>query len=90
MSGKPYPEGVAKVIELLDVIETLGAEMESLRRSAKRLEVVIDQRTTLIAEYGQLMRNMDVDSSGNYGFAGRAGWFLSEMRRQLAAKAVTP
>jgi len=85
MSGKPYPEGVAEAIKLLDLIMKLDAEQVDLQHRidshTSRLKNVIDDRAGTWREYQKLMQSIDV-VQGNTGFDQRALWFLAEMRRQ--------
>ena len=83
MSSKPYPGGVAEVVKLLSEVDALDAEAKRLRPAAQRLKEVEAQSETLRRRLPELLRSMDVESPGNFGWEGRMGWFLAEMRRQL-------
>jgi hypothetical protein len=83
MSSKPYPGGVAEVVKLLTEVDALDAEAATLRPHARRLSEVESQAETLRRRLPELLRSMDVESPGNYGWERRMGWFLAEMRRQL-------
>lgn len=85
MSTNPHPEGVADVVAMLRDIELLEVEVAELRPKAKRLveaEKQIAEERTKLAER---LRAMDLESPGNYGWEGRMGWFVAEMRRQIIA-----
>lgn len=87
MGGKPYPDGVKKVIELLDRVAAAECELPEvlslIERSKVRAEDLRTERAVAWDEYRKLMRDMDVSSEGNHGFEARAGWFLTEIRRQI-------
>ena len=83
MSGKPYPEGVKRAVQLID-------EIEELRRTINHLEPLVAELHTAHEKFAQaskalqkLLADMDLESKGNYGFEARMGWFLFEMRRQM-------
>ena len=86
MSGLPYPEGVSKVIELLDSVAKCDTEIKRIQGEVSKLEDLQGQRRSLWKEYVKLMDDMDVDTPGNFGFENRAAWFLMEMRRQIKRK----
>lgn len=83
MNDRPYPEGVTKIIELLDQIETVDTELVEIDRLIGKAEKLQDDRRVLWTAYEKLMGEMDLQSTGNYGFIGRVTWFLSEMKRQV-------
>lgn len=93
MGGKPYPAGVARVVELLDTVATCDEEIGVLRdrisTDTEKLKSLSERRFRAWDEYRKLMKDMDVSSEGHFGFEGRAGWFLAEMRRQLRAAATS-
>lgn len=82
LSGKPYPEGVARAVELLDKIATLNAEIAGLQAAVERLKAAKDEHALWAGELRKLLEDMDLTSEGNYGYIGRLSWFLAEMRRQ--------
>lgn len=85
MSRLPHKEGVAEVVALLDKVATLEAEAEELRPKAERLCAVDAELRGLRQRLPDLLRSMDVESPGNFGWERRMGWFLAEMRRQIIA-----
>jgi hypothetical protein len=87
MSGKPYPEGVSKIIEALEKLEGLQLRITELTPLVAELEEATARRQALSIELAALLASMDLESQGNFGFGGRMGWFVAEMRKQLLAKA---
>jgi len=92
--GLPNHEGVATVLALLDKEAQLLAEIERLREAVEplrqmeaRLKAAGEELLQQTREIGRLLDTMDVSSFGNFGFDGRMGWFLREMRRVIVAKA---
>lgn len=85
MSGKPYLEGVTKIIESLRRCDELAAEIVEMESTTARLASARAAYNRLSEEIRILLDSMDLQAQGNYGFGGRMGWFLAEMRRQLAA-----
>lgn len=88
MSSLPHPEGVAEVVKLLSEVDALDAEAERLRPMAARLKEVQEQSEQLHRRLPELLRSMDVEEPGNFGWERRMGWFLAEMRRQLIDRAL--
>ena len=90
MSGKPNPEGVKRVIDLLDSVAKLDDEIAELSARVdsdqRRINLLSGNRAEAWKEHCDLMRQMDVSAEGNTGFEKRAAWFLAEMRRQLKAE----
>ncbi len=86
MSSKPYPDGVREVIALLAEIESLAAEATQLRPQVARLKEVEEQAQIAGRKLQPLLRSMDVEAPGNWGWERRMAWFLAEMRRQLLAQ----
>lgn len=90
MSGKPSSGGVSEVIRLLGQLqeadETLAKQIPAREALAATITVAEAKRREDNRTLEALLREMDVDSSGNYGWAGRMGWFLGEFRRQLSEK----
>jgi len=85
LSGKPYPEGVTEIVAAL-------ARCEELRETIDKLEPMVEKLKDARAEYQELSEKiskkldaMDLQAQGNFGFGGRMGWFLAEMRRQIVA-----
>jgi DNA repair ATPase RecN len=87
MSGKPYPEGVTQVIRHLERIEQLNDRISELAPLVVELKNARAEIEAVSEELGSMLSKMDVESQGNYGFEGRMGWFLSEMRRQILSSA---
>jgi hypothetical protein len=83
MSRLPHPDGVAEVVSLLAEVDALESEADQLRPKAQRLQEVEAQAESLRRRLPELLRSMDLESPGNFGWERRMGWFLAEMRRQL-------
>jgi hypothetical protein len=86
MSGKPYPEGVSKIIEALEELEKVNKHITYLTPLVDELKGAKARRNDLSVEVANLLSSMDLESQGNFGFGGRMGWFVEEMRLQLLAK----
>lgn len=82
MSSKPSTIGVMRTITMLDELAKLEREIEELTPKAKRLEKAREELTRIDRELGEHLRSMDVESPGNYGWAGRFTWFAAELLRQ--------
>lgn len=87
MSGKPSPSGAKRAIEILtrvaqltETIDTLGPEV---RQKTAQLKALGEERHQLQSELGKLMRKMDCDSPGNFGWEGRMSWLVAEMYKQM-------
>lgn len=91
MSGRPYPEGVAEVIENLETIAKLESEIEELeprvRADVARLKVVRDALAETMRLVESRLEKMDVTRTGNFGWPGRFGWLLGEFMRQIKGRA---
>jgi uncharacterized protein YoxC len=89
MSGKPYPEGVAKVVELLDqqasVVLRIAELAPTVKQLTDELNAAVATRNSLSVAISDLLASMDLSSQGNYGFGGRMGWFLAEFRKRILA-----
>ena len=89
MSGLPYPDGVAKIIELLDTVAKYGDEISKLearmRLDQERLAQATKIKREAWEEHLKLLSEMDVLQKGNCGYEKRFSWFLAEMRRQVFA-----
>jgi hypothetical protein len=93
MSSSPSPEGAQKLLALLEKEEGLLVELEAARVEEAALNRAVIRRksaeTFLYAttkEIGALLDSMDCSSAGNWGFEGRMGWLLMEMRKLIIAK----
>ncbi len=90
MSGKPSPEGANRVIEILnrvnEVTETIRHLAPEVHQKTVELKNLEEEHGRLQHELGKLMRSMDVDAPGNYGWEGRVTWLISEMHRQMQIK----
>ena len=75
MSGRPYPEGVAKLKKELQALQQTCDYKEAARLDidiAKgRLESLKDQESAILERITKLMDEMDVRSPGNSGYQGR-------------------
>lgn len=96
MSGKPSPAGAAKLLELLERADGLLVEVERSRKEEKAqreaLQITVEIRTraeealaTTTKAIGALLTEMDCASVGNWGFEGRMGWLMLELRRRIVA-----
>jgi hypothetical protein len=87
MSGKPYPEGVSRVLDALAELDTIDSRMAELaplvQKLTKELTDAKDRWSELTVEVAALLDKMDLSAQGNFGFGGRMGWFVKEMRRQI-------
>lgn len=83
MSGKPYPEGVAEVLKLLEQLDALGKEQDELRPKVKRFEEVRTEIAVADGRLKELLESMDLREQGNAGFGSRMGWFLHTMFRLM-------
>lgn len=94
MSGLPYPEGVTRVINLLDIVAKGNSEAEMLQERIRwdkaRLAEIQEATSVAWRDYKKAMNDMDVSLEGNAGFERRAAWFLAEMRRQVVHGVVDP
>ncbi len=92
MSGKPYPEGAARVIEIVGRLATLEIEERELfatiDAAKARLTPVQTEARHLSGEFEKLIQAMDLHAPGNYGYPGSMAWFLLEIHRQ--AKLTAP
>lgn len=82
MSSKPHTEGVAEVLALLARADELDAELTALRAAAVRMRKAEEERGNVSRRLSELLRSMDLEAKGNYGWENRFGWFLAELRRQ--------
>lgn len=94
MSGQPDVEGAQRIAELLGRQEALSAEVAAaseqvlaLRAAQARLKAAEDAYHATLKEIGRLLEEMDCSSVGNWGFEGRMGWLLFQMRKVILAKA---
>lgn len=83
MSSKPHIQGVLEVANLLAKIDVLQMEERELRPKAQRLEEVDKELRVLCARLPELLRSMDLEAQSHYGWEGRMGWFLMQLRRQF-------
>lgn len=87
MSSLPHPEGVVEVVKLLADVDALESEAAKLRPMAQRLHAVEAELREHRKRLPGLLQSMDLAATGHFGWEGRMGWFLAEMRRQLVARA---
>lgn len=94
MSRLPSPDGVTEIVKLLAEVDALDAEVAELRPTVEplvtRLQAAETKARELRAKLPELLRSMDVESPGNFGWERRMGWFLAEMRRQITAGVAAP
>ena len=83
MSGKPYEAGVTRVAELLSLGEKLRDEIDVLKPKAERYKSAIEEHNRCSEELEKLLKEMDIEAPGNWGFGGRMGWFLTKMREEI-------
>ena len=90
MSGKPYPEGVSKILDLLEQHAVVEVRINDtgpvVAKLSKELRADTELREKLSVDIGDLLNKMDLASQGNFGFGGRMGWFLMQMRKQLLVR----
>jgi hypothetical protein len=89
MSSLPHEEGVAEVIALLVSVEALDTEAEKLRPMVDRLEEVEKLRVSERHRLAKLLRSMDVESPGNFGWERRSVPCPSPPRRMNRAITAT-
>ena len=90
MSGKPYPEGVTKILAALELQVELEAKIAELEPAVAALANARSEYAKLDKIVCELLQAMDIKDQDNYGFGGRMGWFLGEMRRQMIAAGKKP
>lgn len=86
MSGRPSPDGVKRVRDLLDAEARLSSEANRLKEmianATKRLDQVNHEHGLSCRERTKLMAQMSLTSSGEFGYEERMSWFLIELVRQ--------
>jgi hypothetical protein len=86
MSGKPYPEGTTRVIEIVDRMNVLETEAEGLNKTIQeaqgKLQTANAEYRRLVEEFDKLIASMDLKEPGNMGYERRMAWFLVEIWRQ--------
>ena len=85
MSSKPYPEGVSKVLAALVRADKVEARIRELKPLVLELQMAQAELGELSDTVDKLLNEMDLEAQGNFGFGGRMGWFVVEMRRQILA-----
>lgn len=88
MSGKPHSAGVTQVLDLLEDMRRTLAEVHDLQAKVIRLKSLEASYTAAGRKYDELLRSMDLATSGNIGWEGRMQWFLTELARQSAERAL--
>lgn len=72
MSGHPYPQGVAEIVQSANMINELDAEDERLtnliNESKAALEKVRASRSSNAEKVHKLITKMDCAAMGNYGW----------------------
>lgn len=86
MSGKPYPEGVTKAVDLMDECAALNDEIQELHPKVQRMREAEVRYGQAYVELQKLLREMDLESQGHFGYENRLAWFLMEMRHRLEAR----
>lgn len=87
MSGKPITNGVSKAIALIQQLRSLNEEIAYLEAEAAKLDDKRKYRDNAYGDLRGLIAEMDLVSSGNFGYENRMAWFLSEFLRQVKAEA---
>lgn len=86
MSAKPYPEGVAQLSgylrDLQDARQTIARENEVIALHREKLNAATANEKAAQNAIAKSMREMDVESPGNFGYEGRMLWLLRELNTQ--------
>jgi hypothetical protein len=85
MSGKPSPQGVAELWELIAAASALSNEVATLNSTilvaSTRLRDASEEYTDTHRKIRDKMQQMDIASDGNAGWEGRLAWFLAQFYR---------
>lgn len=81
MSGKPHPAGARRALALIDLLDANARVIEEHEKSVATLRTAKEERGRLSGELHELLRTMDVESTGNFGYEGRTAWLLAEVVR---------
>ena len=89
MGGLPTPENADRVVEILEQVASLTAHIEALEpevmSKTKHLRSMKGTRESIQKELGDLMRKMDCDSPGNFGWEGRMSWLVAAVVARVKA-----
>lgn len=92
MSGKPSPMGAKELLAMMEKVDPMLHEVEeakkqvaALRGAEERLEKATIALTETTRAIGKALEDMDCSSVGNWGFEGRMGWLMLELRRRIVA-----
>jgi hypothetical protein len=88
VSSKPSLEGVQRLRELLKERRGLSAEVIDLRQKTARLKDAEAELSKNFHAIVEILKNMDAQSTGNFGWEARLVWLLGELDRQ--AMELTP
>lgn len=94
MSSKPSSGGVKELVlateELAEVEASLRVTVPERDRLVAEVASLESRRAAASERLQSLLRAMDVEATGNFGWEGRFGWLLGEFRRQLLSRAGVP
>lgn len=86
MSGQPYPEGVARLAghlrDLEDAREGIAREHDVITAHQEKLSAHQENERIALAAIDEAMVEMDVRSTGNFGYENRRLWLLRELNIQ--------
>lgn len=91
MSGAPHPTGVAEAVSLAQRISELRQDLSRVTSEMDRLmkeKAALSERLGMAdRRFREVMAEMDVDTTGNFGWAARMYDFVTEVVRQARAGA---
>ena len=86
MSGRPYPEGVSKLSgylrDLDNAQEGIARESEVITLHQEKLTAHEQNKRAALKAIDDAMSEMDVRSTGNFGYEERRLWLLRELNKQ--------
>lgn len=86
MSSKPHPAGARRVAALLEELDANELVIAEHSKYVEVLRTAEQARGRLRAELDELLRSMDTESVGNYGWSSRTAWLLAEVARIARGK----
>lgn len=86
MSGQPYPLGVSRLAGYLrnleDAREGIARESKAVTEHQEKLDAHKQNQQAALKAVNEVMDEMDVRSTGNFGYEERRLWLLRELNRQ--------